>query len=82
MPLITGRVVRRDGTAVTGARVLVRAGPDGFPDVAQLTAGDGGFAVAVRLPGEYVLAAYTDDGSGEVIARVGAEPVQVVIVIL
>lgn len=69
---IDGRVVDADERPVPGVRVMLRAGrPDVFlPDVALLTGDDGGFALEVPTPGEYVVAAHGDTASAEVLVQV------------
>ncbi|WP_202879515.1 carboxypeptidase-like regulatory domain-containing protein [Serinicoccus kebangsaanensis] len=61
---IRGIVLDASGSPVPDARVALEAGPVPVPDVALLSDGDGQFWLDVPQPGEYVVAAHADDGSG------------------
>lgn len=49
---ITGRVSTADGRPVTGAAVLIAAGPP-HPDISALTGDDGEYALDDLRPGRY-----------------------------
>ena len=56
--VLAGRVLDPAGHPVAHARVLVLAGPGPVPDIAQLTAADGRFALPAPRAGRYRLAAH------------------------
>lgn len=69
------------GAPVVHARVAFAGAPVAVPDVAQLTGGDGRFALAAPAAGRYELAV---DAEGYSPARMavevpGSEPVEVVV---
>lgn len=57
MPLIRGRVVGTAGRPVDGVRLMLAGGPAPAPDIAMLSGPDGGFAMAVPVPGRWRLLA-------------------------
>ena len=59
--VITGRVRRRDGGAIAGARVYFVAGPGPLPDVAALTDSSGKFSLAAPYEGAYTIGCASDD---------------------
>jgi hypothetical protein len=86
MPLISGRVVDRQGHPIAGARVYLTRGPAAFPDVALVTGDDGTYTLAAPTDGEYEITTNADDhgtatatvevrgeGVGGVELRVGTE---------
>lgn len=61
MTLIRGQAFDPEGAPVVGAAVYVVSAPAAMPDIAQLTDGDGRFALAAPLPGRYTLGVRSDD---------------------
>ena len=80
--LLSGVVVDAHGRPVRDARVALTAAPVDVPDIAVLTGEDGGFGIAVPVPGTYRLGAYVDSGHGEETVEVeqgGAAGVRLVV---
>jgi len=72
---IRGRVHDRDGHPQSGASVYIVTSPVSIPDIAQMTGADGSFLLALPAPGEYVIGARSDAGSGraQVVAQTSGE---------
>jgi hypothetical protein len=59
--VIYGIVLNRAGKPVSDARVYFTASPVAVPDVAQLTAENGTFALSAPVPGTYEITAVAED---------------------
>jgi hypothetical protein len=56
--VVEGRVVDEEGRPVAGASILFSSAPVAVADIAQLTAADGGFALAASAAGRYRVSAH------------------------
>ena len=61
MPLVSGRVVDREGRPVAGARVFFSRGPAAVQDVALLTGDDGEYTMSAPSAGEYEITTIADE---------------------
>jgi protocatechuate 3,4-dioxygenase beta subunit len=60
--VIHGRVIDGQGKPVAQAAVYIVSAPAAMRDIAQLTNGDGRFAISVSVPGPYRFGARSDGG--------------------
>lgn len=77
MPIVSGRVVDREGRPVAGARVFFSRGPAAFPDVALMTGEDGAYTMAAPSAGEYEITTISDEhGSAKATVNVTSDGVR------
>ena len=77
--IIDGAVTDPSGHPVVGATVLIASSPVPVPDIAALTGEDGGFSIAVPVPGDYGLVVRSEVDLVEVTVHVTAEEAQVTV---
>ena len=61
MPLVSGRVVDREGRPVAGARVFFSSGPAAWQDIALVTGDDGSYTMAAPSEGNYEITTIADE---------------------
>ena len=77
MPIISGRVVDREGRPVPGARVFFSRGPGAYADVALLTGDDGEYSMAAPSEGQYEITTLADEhGSARATVDVSGDGVR------
>ncbi len=75
---IAGVVRDASGRPVGQARVYFLKGPVALPDIAELTSGNGSFALTAPQPGDYEVGCSSDDhGATSATVTVGAVDVSV-----
>lgn len=73
--IVSGRVLGQDGDPVRGARVFFTGAPVALPDLAELTSGDGSFALGAPAPGEYRLSVHGRGGVAVLELRVASDDI-------